>query len=153
MNKRTIIAKVLWSASLCFVQSVFVMALFAATLIGMLLLLGFTRSDSLLTVGVGISVAAMGFGPVLTSWTWRRWPQYPLDAIGLFLVPLAVPFFVARLTRFAFQSLFGIHMTRSGYNGLVAAGFLWVLVSTFRFARMFFLYTELPSPPRALFQR
>jgi hypothetical protein len=153
MNKRTIIAKVLWSAGLCFLQSLLVMALFAAALIGMLLLLGLSRSDFLLTVGVGIVVAAMSFGPVLTSWTWRRWPQYPLDAIGLFLIPLALPFFVARMTRFAFSSLFGIHMTRSGYSVLIAAGILCVLASTVRFARMFFLYAEMPSPPRALFQR
>jgi hypothetical protein len=153
MNKRTIIAKVLWSACLCFVQSVFVIALFTATLIAMLLLLGFSRSDTLWTCGFGLAGMAMGFGPILTFWTWRRWPQYPLDAVGLFLVPLAAPFLVARLARFAFASMFGIHLTRSADAALIVGGVGCLAFTSVRFARAFFLYAEWPSPPRALFQR
>jgi hypothetical protein len=92
----------------------------------------------------------MSFGPVLTFWAWRRWPMYPLDALGLFVVPLAAPFVVARAARIAFVALFGIHLTRSADAILIVVGVGAWLVGTITFARIFSRYAQLPGPPARL---
>jgi len=148
-----VIAKVVWSAGLCLVQSACLIALFCAALVGILLLPGLSRSETIYKLVFGAVACTMSFGPVLTFWAWRRWPMYPLDALGLFVVPLAAPFVVARAARIAFVALFGIHLTRSADAILIVVGVGAWLVGTITFARIFSRYAQLPGPPRALFQR
>lgn len=135
---------VLWSAVVTLVQAAFLAVLLTGGFVLLLLPIGWIRSDLLWQLGIGAVALGQLVTPGLVFWALRHRPLYPLDAVGLFLAPVAVPIAVAHFAREAFAICFDIRWPRSADAILIVAGCACALVGSVPFARLFLLYAHWP---------
>ena len=145
MNIRSCLA-VLWSGIVTLVQAACVAALLTGGFVLLLLPLGWTRSDLLWRLGSGAAAVLQSMIPAAVFLALRHRPLYPLDSVGLFLAPVAVPFALTHFAHVAFAFCFGVQLTRSADAILLVGGCAFVLVGPAPFARLFLLYVRWPSP-------
>ena len=140
------ILTVLWSGFITFVQAALLAALLTGAFVLLLLPLGWTHRDLLWQLGFGAVALAQLLTPALMFLGLRRRPLYPLDALGLFLAPVAVPVAIAHLAREAFAFCFNLPLTRSADAMVMVVGCACAIVGSAPFARLFLLHVRWPSP-------
>jgi hypothetical protein len=121
----------------------------AVVVVAPLLLLGFCRSDFSWRLSLGAGAMLMALAPMGAFWIHRPRDFYPLDAVGLLILPFATPFIAMRLLRFALDRLFNLSLPRAGEAIFVVGGCAFVFIALYSLARVFFLYVRLPlsKPP------
>ena len=135
---------VLISGVVTLMQSIVVAALISATLAGVSLAAAWFRNDIVFHVALVVILMPQRVAAhlIFLSIFYKR--VYILDAIGLLLVPLFIPYTVFRISQFALKTLLDLQLSSEACAIFVVGGYAYLLLGLVDPLQAFMAYVERP---------